>query len=446
MLTNNEDLALLYGGAKGGGKSRIFCEWVDHWLDWLIMYFDIKQPLKDPLPVGFIGRKQAVDFRRTTLETWKLNIPPDHYRIREQDNEIIFKERLKIYFGGLDDRKKINKFNSAEFAFFGIDQAEETEKDEVSVLRGALRFKYQGKQPPYKQFFSANPADCWLKDDFIDNPQPHHYFVPALYSDNPHLPTNYADTLTQAFKYNQAILHAYRDGDWHALKSENALLSAEEFSALKLVRHHPMHRRAVVVCDPSLGGDACIIKVMENYKTIESKELHDRQPMRIAGEMIVMAEKHKIPNVAADTTGGLGESILDRIREIKPEWNRIYLSYATKEDWFKNGMNLRSEMAWNYMMAVIDKRIPYPEDEETRRQILAMRFKVKTSQGQILLEDKNETKKRISRSPDDADAEIMGVWALDHEANAPIIPKDAWRKDDDWGREIGSGATSAMTA
>lgn len=421
-------------------------EWVDHWCDWLIEFFDIKLPLKNPIPIGFMGRKQAVDFRRTTLETWKLNIPTDHYRIREQDSEIIFKERLKIYYGGLDDREKVNKFNSAEFAFFILDQAEETEREEVGVLRGALRFKYKGKKPPYKQLFSANPDDCWLKEDFIDNPQPNHYFIPALYSDNPHLPENYVDTLTTAFKYNMPLLRAYRDGDWHSLKALNALLSAEEFNELKKVSHHPRERRGVVVCDPSLGGDACIIKVMENHKTIDRLELHDRQPMRIAGEIIVKAKRYGIPNIACDTTGGLGEAILDRIREIEPSWKRIYLSYASKEDYFKNGLNLRSEMAWNYMMAVIDKRIPYPEDEQTRKQILAMRFKVRNSQGNILLEEKSETKKRISQSPDDADAEIMGIWALDNEAKEPIVSKDAWRTERGQTGEVTSSTKSAMAA
>ena len=94
-------------------------------------------------------------------------------------------------------------------------------------------------------------------------------------------------------------------------------------------------------------------------------------------------------------------------------------------------------------MAVIDKRIPYPVDEETRRQILALRFKVVDSQGAILLEPKKDTKKKLGRSPDAADAEIMGVWALDQ--SEPILEKDAWREDR--GSERVTSAThSAMAA
>lgn len=411
----------------------------------LIELFGLKSSvMKNPVPVGFIGRKQGVDFNKTTLETFKRVISPSAYRLRLQEQEIIFYDRVKVYYGGLDDREKINKFNSAEFAFFALDQAEETERNDVAVLQATLRLKYKGVVPPYRQLYTANPGECWLKEDFIDNPLPNYHFVPALFSDNPHLPDNYAQTLISAFRHNQALLDAYLNGNWYALQAENSLLSAKDFAELKEVIHHPKERRGVIVCDPSLGGDACIIKAMDNYKTIEKLVLYIREPMKIAGEMLVLGQRHRIPNFAADTTGGLGEAILDRIREVKPLSNRIYLSYSSREDYFKNGVNLRSEMAWNYMMAVIDRRIPYPEDEETRRQILSFRFKVVDSNGSVLLEPKKDTKKRLGQSPDSADAELMGVWALDH--SEPIIEKDAWRDESKQTKEVISAVTSAMAA
>lgn len=445
MLTSLENVAVLFGGGKGGGKSLLFCLWVYSWCLEIMKIFKLKpDPNKPPLPIGFIGRKQGTDFKRTTLETWKRIIPSNCYRIREQDQEIIMFDCLKVYYGGLDDRERINKFNSAEFAFFALDQAEETERQDVAVLQGALRLTHNGIVPPYKQLYTANPAECWLKEDFIDNPLPGYYFVPALYSDNPHLPDNYAETLTNAFRYNKALLMAYKDGSWYSLQAENSLLSAMQIADLKLVTHYPKYRKGSVVCDPSLGGDACVIKVMENYKVIEKLILYTREPMKIAGEMMVLGEKHKIPNFAADVTGGLGQAILDRIREVLPLSHRLYLSYSTCEEWFKHGKNLRSEMAWNYMMAVIDRRIPYPQDEETRRQILAMRFKVVNSQGNILMEDKALTKKRLGQSPDEADCEIMAVWALDH--TEPIMEKDAWRQSHEENTEVTSTPRSAMAA
>ena len=50
------------------------------------------------------------------------------------------------------------------------------------------------------ELYTANPADCWLKTDFVDEDtrQPNHVFVPALYTDNEHLPNNYKQTLEGA--------------------------------------------------------------------------------------------------------------------------------------------------------------------------------------------------------------------------------------------------------
>ena len=110
---------------------------------------------------------------------------------------------------------------------------------------------------------------------------------------------------------------------------------------------------------------------------------------------------------------------------------------------YSTGVNLRAEMAWYYMKKVIDRKIPYPEDEETRRQLLAQRFKVVNSNGKVMMLPKEEVKKRIGRSPDRADCEIMGVWATDK--TEPIKSKDAWRSESA-NNEVSSGTTSAMAA
>lgn len=445
LLTNSEDIDLCYGGGKGGGKSFLFCLWVDHWMEWLVEYFGLikgSQP-KNPVPLGFIGRKQGIDFKHTTLETFKRVIPPDHYRIKEQDQEIIFWDVAKVLYGGLDDKQRINKFNSAENAFIALDQAEETERTDVSVLQASCRLKINGKQPPYKKLYTANPADCWLKEDFIDNKLPGKHFVPALYSDNPHLPDNYADTLTSSFRYNVALLEAYLRGNWYALQASNALLSSKMFDDLKNIVRHRKDIRRVVVCDPSLGGDECVIRLMENYKTLEMKIMHERDPMKIAGEMLVIGQRGRCPNFAADVTGGLGEAILYRVKEMAPNSRQIHINYSAREDYFDHGVNMRAEMAWHYMEKVIDRELPFPEDELTRKQLLAIRFKVVNSNGHIILEDKAIHKKRVGSSPDRADCEIMGVWATDQ--TEPVMADDVWRTQRSSGA-IESVTTSAMTA
>jgi hypothetical protein len=74
--------------------------------------------------------------------------------------------------------------------------------------------------------------------------------------------------------------------------------------------------------------------------------------------------------------------------------------------------NLRAEMWWHAMEEIQNCNVDYPLDEELRRQLSSVRYKVINSNGKIQLEPKEETKKRLGRSPDRADAFIYGLWAL----------------------------------
>ncbi len=444
LLTSPEDAAVMFGGAKGGGKTVLFCLWVDHWVERLIDIFEIKiTPSQSPLPVGFMGRKRGVDFTRTTLETFKRFIPSDHYHIKEQSQEIIFFKTLKVFYGGLDDQERIAKFNSAEFAFIGIDQAEETERTDVDILQATLRLTHNGKVPPYKQLYTTNPADCWLKEDFIDNKAPGKHFVPALYTDNPYLPENYAQTLDNAFRYNQALLRAYKYGDWYSLQAENSLISGLMLANLKNITIWPKYLKRIISCDPAIGGDECVIQLIENYKILEQIILHERDTMKIAGHMVSLASKFHCPNYDIDTTGGLGQGIADRIREMQPASKVNYFNASLSSFDDEKYFNLRAEIWWYAMMLIQDQKIPFPEDEELRSQLCSMRFKVVGSNGKIQLELKEKTKQRIGRSPDRADTFVMGLWAIDQ--TEPIKHKDKWQEEDSH-HEISKGATSAMAA
>jgi len=411
-LNQPGNIALLYVGAKGGGKSWFLCVWTVAESDKLIIELGLKVSANPPI-VGFIGRKQAVDFQKTTLETWKRTVPPEAYEIKEQAKEIIYKGRLKLWYGGLDDRETINKFNSAELAFIAIDQAEETERNEVEVLQASLRFKYAGKTPEYKELYTANPAECWLKQDFIDNVNSNKdrqlFYVPALPTDNPHLPTGYADRLKNIFRSSPALVQAYIYGDWSALSQNNSVFSSQSIEALKGVVRHDAQVKKIITCDPSAGGDECVIYVMENTRIVDELILNgERDTTRIAAKMNLLGTLHQIFDYAVDSIG-IGQGVADTLRNLNI-LNRVRaIQSAESADDEVAYINRRAEMWFYASRQVIELMAYYPEDEELRRELTALRYKV--TRGRVQIEEKYEARKRLGRSPDRADCWVYGVWA-----------------------------------
>jgi hypothetical protein len=168
LSQHDKALELLYGGAKYGGKSWFGADFMYLEAVRLIKAHNIKRRA-NPIPIGFMGRKVGKDFYDTTFETWKKAIPGGCYRLKGSPPEVIIENRVKYFTGGLDRQETVNKFNSAELAVYFIDQAEETQKDDISLLRAATfwRLAINGRKIPGKGLLTANPAQCWLKGEFI---------------------------------------------------------------------------------------------------------------------------------------------------------------------------------------------------------------------------------------------------------------------------------------
>lgn len=408
-LTNAEDCSILYGGAKGGGKSYLLCLWAYCWAKHLINLFNITEVQKYPIPVGFLGRKRGVDFTKTTLETWKDIIPSNNYELKDQDKEIIISKKVKLFYGGLDDEEVVNKFNSAELAFIAIDQAEETSRPDLSVLQASLRRTHNGIIPPYKRLYTANPAECWLKEDFITNPRLKFYYIPALPSDNPYLPGNYLQTLDESFAYDPVLLAAYKEGNWDLLQGHQNLITQNALTMLKDVVNDWLISQKVVACDPAIGGDECVLYFMENYAIKDTLILHLNDTQQIGAEVVKFMDKHHVKDFAVDAIG-IGKGVADYVRaEIGK--NVIDIISSAKPMDSVHFVNVRSEM-WNFTARKIHAReIPYPTDEKLRRQLCAVKYK--TSAKKFELVPKEITKNELGSSPDRADAFVIGIYATD---------------------------------
>lgn len=413
-LDLNDVFDVLYGGAKGGGKSVFLCQWAILQCYKIIQACKIEDP-EFPIPVGFLGRKRGSDFVKTTLETWKKIVPPGCYTIRPSDREIVVDKKVKIFYGGLDDENNVAKFNSAEFAFIGIDQAEEITRTDLGLLKGTLRLIINGKKPEYKILLTANPAPCFLRDDYILNPKPNSRFIQALPYDNPYLDQSYIDNLTEAFKHRPELVRAYVQGSWDDLEGSDILI--QHSWALKAVgaETHVVNDRRVTSCDVArFGNDETVIYNLIDNKIMDIMAYGPKDTTITAAHIINMASNNKSDLIAIDGDG-MGGPVVDMVRQLlRDKESKLQVleirsgKNAEKEEQF---VNARSEM-WFYASKLFaEGEVSISDDPQLIGQLSSIKYSPNGSRGRFELEKKIETKKRLERSPDRADALVYGLWA-----------------------------------
>ena len=401
---------VLYGGAKGGGKSWLGCLWAFTWGRILADKFGLL-PGEHPPVLGYMARARSVDFTHTTLETWKKIIPGDSYKILIQNSEIVVDGTFKIGFGGLDNQESINKFNSAELCFFFIDQAEEVSKGDISVLRGSLRFKHSGIQPAYKQLFTANPAQCWLQLEFIPPVSDDRVFIPALPADNPHLPDNYVDTLNDSFGHDEKLLRAYRDGDWDAMAGTNVLITIQMIRDCLNVKPQKYENIDVISCDPArYGDDTTVIYCWRNEEIIEEYHYGKKNNSEVYGYLVdLRAKMGSNPLIVIDEGGGQG--ILDRLLE--NEIDAIGINFGSKALNEERFANKRAELYGLAQQAIRNCQVRIPNDPKLHVELCAVEYEYKNER-QMMLHPKDKIKAKIGRSPDRADTFVMGLEGIRH--------------------------------
>lgn len=312
----------------------------------------------------------------------------------------------------------VKKFNSAEFAFFALDQAEETERSDVSILQATLRLTYNGKVPPYKSLYTANPAECWLKDDFIRGGKSRHYYIPALCDENPYLPRNYKETLRDAFSYDPALLKAYLLGDWDAFSSiEGYLISFQDVNKARDIEIEEDEPIKIISNDIATkhGKNFTVILSRQGH-TIDEIELYKHIPTtESAGNIRKKYSSYEADTIVIDSDG-IGEGVEDLLIGYNMPLLQFHGGYGYKAVDVRRFKNLRSQFYWVVAKKLEKgmysfKKISQKEFELLRKQLCAIKIKVPDALGRTQIETKEDMLARGLESPDLADALMMSEYA-----------------------------------
>ena len=262
---------LAYGGSRSG-KTFGFC------------YCIANRAIMAPGSRHLIARLHNIDVRQSVmLDTWPkmmaLAFPGLPYTVNKSDQFATLPGGAEVWFGGLDDKERVEKILGKEFATVYVNEASQVAYDTILTLRTRLAQsakKLDGRDLALKAYYDLNPTgrSHWTYREFIENVNPvdarpiepasraHVVLNPA---DNPHLPDAY---LAELDGLPDKQRQRFRDGKYLS-EVPGALWSASDRTAEdgtlmpgidSLRRHqHPPLSRIVIGIDPSgsdgTGGD-----------------------------------------------------------------------------------------------------------------------------------------------------------------------------------------------
>ncbi len=407
----------LYGGAMGGGKSRWLCEEI------------VRQMCIFPGNRGLLLRATLADFKLSTyltlIEVLKPFIESGVVNENKQDRYFDFHlpgGTSRLYYGGLDvTEKEKEKYFSTEYGCIGIDEAREATEDHFKKLGTRLRHKLpNGKMPEYYILLASNPSQNWLKTRFILSPDPEKYlFVPALPRENKYNPPDYEDQIKDLFHGDANFIKAYLEGSWDSVASIDDLILMEDLHKCFDIKISAAYDRRLTSIDfARMGDDTTAIYNIENGNIISQESSGKKTSDETIGRIMYNREKNKSRMIAMGFNG-MDTVVYDWLNQINGEISEpvslLGVDFSKEASDPSRFYNLRAEVYWYVREQIKNRAVSIPRDDvELQGQLCAIKYKFKGGPKgtRILIEDKEVIKKQIGKSPDKADAWVIGILAL----------------------------------
>lgn len=253
---------LAFGGSRSG-KTFGFCRCV------------AIRAMVAPRSRHLIARLHNIDVRQAVLmDTWpemmRICFPNVQYDTNKTDQYVTLPNESEIWFGGLDDKERIEKILGKEYATIYPNETSQLAYETIVTLRTRLAQKAirnDGKQLPLKAYYDLNPVgkSHWTYKEFVlglraDNslplPEGSRAWVQMNPIDNPNLPEEYLEELAGLPERQR---QRFLDGKYLS-EVPNTLWPLSAINACRVDRSQlPEMKRIVISVDPSgsdgVGGD-----------------------------------------------------------------------------------------------------------------------------------------------------------------------------------------------
>lgn len=295
----------------------------------------------------------------------------------------------------------------------GIEQSEEFETDQEFTF---LRDRMRGTAGPFQQLMLVANA-CghnWMWKHWVNNPPSDEYdcTLAQTFDNEDNLPPKFIEDLkhmeTEAPNhYNQFVLNSFEElGD-----SDRLLNTKQVYQSSKLTfNYFGSYGRILSVDVARYGEDETVFCVLEKVSDSHIVQIHqetwrNRSLMETCGKILDMHRSMRFTVIVIDDTG-MGGGVTDRLRELKLRIQPFIGSSTPSNPLYYNkrseGFFLMKELFDRSFLKIID-------DPELSEQLLGIKYKYRsTGRGQKAIIGKEELRKEGLKSPDRADALMMG--------------------------------------
>lgn len=398
----------LFGGSVGSGKSR--------WLRWSCIYwlmnYYAKYSIKGVRAGLFCEDYPSLNDRHLTkikfeFPEWlgTFNGDRKEFTLSKEYGEGI------IAFRNLDDP---SKYLSVEFAVIAIDEINRNPKTTFDMLRS--RHRWPGIKD-VRFIAGCNPlGEAWVKNLWVkrlfppnEKEQYEFVFVPALPTDNPHLPQEYYKSLESLPEVQRK---AYLEGNWDAFdegideKGYIRLVTDKELQAsFTHLSDHSGYK--VLGVDPAAGGDnsAVVMKSGNLMQIVFNQKLQNT--MDLVGVIMEKYRELQADYIVVDKTG-VGQGVYDRLRDLDYPVRGVSFGEKSEDDQFNN---LKTEWHWRLRKWILSGGKLLNDVGWNELEVI----KYKNKDGKIIIQPKEELFKEGIASPNVVDAAVL-TMALDDQS------------------------------